>query len=174
MTVPDKAPGETREQRAKASGLVAWLMDEVISVPGTKVKIGLDPVLGLLPGAGDFASSTVSCVALLEAMRRGIPLKVQGQMIGNILINAGFGSIPIVGDIFSVIFRSNSRNRDIINQHLRESVEAGRDASWWRVLPAFLFIACFVLVTIAINFLLWIWLANRATTWLNGLFPGLN
>ncbi|MEQ1843524.1 MAG: DUF4112 domain-containing protein, partial [Verrucomicrobiales bacterium] len=143
-TSPPALPGApVPAPRSKATGAIAWLMDEIIPVPGTKIKIGLDPIintlLSTLPAigmpVGEAVTNGVSLVALIEAVRRGLSFKAMMQIAGNILINAGVGSFPIIGNIFSVFFRSNSRNRDLINQHLRETIDSGRPASWWRVIP---------------------------------------
>ncbi len=172
-TSPDATPeptGELAPQReaSKVSCFIAWIMDEAISIPGTNVKIGIDPLLGLLPAGGDFAASTAGIFALIEAIKRGLPVAAMWKIVGNILLNAGVGTIPIIGDIFSVAFRSNSRNRDIINQSLREAVEAGREPSWWRVIPIIGFIILIVAVAMFLNLYLWYLLTNFAISWIPG------
>jgi hypothetical protein len=140
-------------------------MDEVIPVPGTQVKVGLDPILGAfgvlgLP-VGDAVTNSVSIVSLVEAVRRGLPFRAMTRIAGNILVNAGFGSIPVLGNIFSMFFRSNSRNRDIINAYLRDALATGKPASWWRVVPVVLFLAAVVIGALMVNMFLWAF----AITW---------
>ena len=157
---------------------VAWLMDEVIPIPGTKIKIGLDPLLGAFSAVGlpvgDAVTNSVSLVALLEAVRRGLPFKSMMAIAGNILLNAGFGSFPIVGNVFSVFFRSNSRNRDVINQHLREAIASGEPASWWRVVPVLAFLVVSILGALALNMFLWALLMTLLFQKLGVSLPNLN
>lgn len=157
---------------------VAWLMDEVIPIPGTKIKIGLDPLLGAFSAVGlpvgDAVTNSVSLVALIEAVRRGLPFKSMMTIAGNILVNAGFGSFPILGNIFSVFFRSNSRNRDVINQHLREAIASGEPASWWRVVPVLAFLVVFILGALGLNMFLWALLVTLLFQKLGLSLPNLN
>lgn len=146
---PGKKPKRT------ATGMVAWIMDEVVPIPGTKVKIGLDPIMGMLPLGGELVASAFSCIALVEAMRWGLPLRVTWQMIGNILLNLGFGTIPVIGDIFSVIFRSNSRNRDILKEHLQKALDEDRKPSWGPIILTVGFIFFIVIGAIFVNLFLW-------------------
>lgn len=166
------------QEKAKATGAIAWLMDEVIPIPGTNVKIGLDPLLGAFSAlglpVGDAVTNGVSLVALVEAVRRGLPFKSMMQIAGNILMNAGFGSVPVIGNIFSVFFRSNSRNRDVINEHLRKAIETGEPASWWRVVPVLVFLVVFVLGALTLNMLLWAFLAALLLKNLGWDLPQLN
>lgn len=161
-------PGQKKPKVVVASA-IAWMMDEIIPIPGTKLKVGLDPLFGLLPGGGDLASSSISCVALLEAVRRGLPFRAVRQMSVNILLNAGVGSIPVVGDIFSVVFRSNSRNRDIIKANLDQALAEGREPSWWPVIFVLLFVGGVVAASIALNLFLWFWLFSNIVAGVNAV-----
>lgn len=86
------------------------MLDEAIRIPGTNIRIGLDALLGLLPGGGDVAAGVFSGVIILQAARAGAPLPVLGRMLGNVLLDVVVGSIPILGDVFDVAWRANSRN----------------------------------------------------------------
>ncbi len=184
LDVPPVLPTAVPVARSKATGVIAWIMDEAVTIPGTKVKIGLDPILGAMDPffpVGEAVSNSVSIISLVEALRRGLPFKAMLRITGNILTNAGVGSIPIVGTIFSVFFRSNSRNREVINAYLRESIESGRKASWWRVVPLLVFLVAFVLGALVLNMLIWAaaaaWLIkilgfDLALPWLGGAGQG--
>jgi len=162
-------PAPTR--KAKASQVVAYVMDEIMGLPGTKLKVGLDPLLGLMPAGGDAASGTISCVALFEAMRRGLPTPAIRQMMGNIALNAGIGTIPIIGDIFSLIFRSNSRNRDIINRELANLPPEGeRKSNWWPIISVMLMTIIFIIGCIALNLFIWYLITSQLVGGLKGLF----
>jgi hypothetical protein len=86
------------------------VLDEAIRIPGTNIRIGLDALLGLLPGGGDVAAGVFSGIIILQAARAGVPTPVLGRMLGNVLLDVVVGSIPLLGDVFDVAWRANSRN----------------------------------------------------------------
>jgi hypothetical protein len=96
---------------------VAQLMDDQFVVPGTNLRFGLDPLLGLLPGWGDSASAFVSALLVLQSARTGVPKVILARMVLNILINAVGGALPGVGDAFSFWFKSNARNLSLHQRH---------------------------------------------------------
>tara|TARA_R110002096_G_scaffold4493_10_gene20843 strand:+ start:11736 stop:12338 length:603 start_codon:yes stop_codon:yes gene_type:complete len=167
-----EVPVEKRAEVSKTSRFIAWIMDEAVSIPGTNVKIGIDPLLGLLPAGGDLAASCAGVFAFIEAVKRGLPIQALWKIVGNIILNAGVGTIPIIGDIFSVMFRSNSRNRDIINDNLRQALAEGREPSWWRVIPAVAAILVFVGCAITLNLYLWYLVTNFVIERVPGLDVG--
>ena len=94
------------------------LLDDRFRIPGTDVRFGLDPIIGILfPGIGDAVTGTGSIGLLTLALRRGVPRVVLWRMVLNILIDMLFGSLPVVGDIFDVAFKANRRNLELIRQH---------------------------------------------------------
>lgn len=94
------------------------LLDDRFRIPGTDVRFGLDPIIGILfPGIGDAVTGTGSIGLLTLALRRGVPRVVLWRMVLNILIDMIFGSLPVVGDIFDVAFKANRRNLELIRQH---------------------------------------------------------
>ncbi len=90
-------PPEDRSVR-KFPQWVAWVMDELFVLPGTKFRFGLDPILGLVPGWGETSASVVSIAVLLRSVAAGVPRIVLARMSLNILINAGVGVVPVLGD----------------------------------------------------------------------------
>ncbi|RYD85775.1 MAG: DUF4112 domain-containing protein [Verrucomicrobiaceae bacterium] len=112
----DKGAGKAGDNEGSTSGFVASLMDDFIRIPGTDIRIGLDPILGLFPGLGDTISSLVGLAIINEAGRRGVSRKVLVAMALNILANAAVGAVPVVGDMFSVWFKSNRRNNDLLQK----------------------------------------------------------
>jgi hypothetical protein len=96
---------------------VARLMDDQFIIPGTNLRFGLDPLLGLLPGWGDSASALVSALLILQSARAGVPKIILGRMVLNVLINAVGGAVPGVGDAFSFWFKSNARNLLLHQRH---------------------------------------------------------
>jgi hypothetical protein len=95
------------------------LMDTAIGIPGTKFRIGLDPIIGLIPGAGDLISTSFSAYIIYLATRLGIPSKDIQRMILNIGLEAVVGTVPLVGDLFDAYYKSNIRNLAILEKHLQ-------------------------------------------------------
>lgn len=97
--------------------MLARLMDSAFEVPGLKMRFGLDAILGLLPGVGDLVASLVSLYILQEAQRRGVSRVTLTRMSANILIDWLVGSIPLAGDAFDVVWKSNQKNVALLIQH---------------------------------------------------------
>ncbi|MFM9265753.1 DUF4112 domain-containing protein [Tychonema sp. BBK16] len=94
------------------------LMDSAFTIPGTKFRIGLDPIIGLVPGAGDIVDTAFSAYLIYLATRFNIPPKTLGKMIYHISLEAVIGSVPLVGDIFDAFYKSNMRNLALLEEHL--------------------------------------------------------
>ncbi len=111
-----------QEVPAWAETLTRWL-DDVVRIPGTKIGIGLDSIIGFfLPGAGDALTAVGSISLLFLALKSGVPTVVLGRMLLNIAIDALVGAVPIVGDIFDVAWKANRKNLELI-QHYRGDSE---------------------------------------------------
>ena len=102
---------------------IAKLLDTAIGIPGTKFRIGLDPILGLIPGGGDLVGAAISAYMIYLATSFGLEKSKVTQMIKNIALETTVGFVPIVGDIFDVYFKANIRNLDILEQHLAQTDE---------------------------------------------------
>jgi hypothetical protein len=128
--------------------LVARLMDTIFTIPGTKFRFGLDPILGLLPGFGDTATAIVSALLIAQSARYGVPRIVLARMAGNVLLNTALGSVPVLGDAFSFWFKSNVRNYDLLRRHAGASRRAGwRDWTFvFGLLAAIVALALFLVV----------------------------
>lgn len=99
---------------------VAWLMDRAVTVPGTKVQVGLDALLGLLPLGGDALTGLVQTVLVLVALGHfRVPRTVAARMLANVLLDIVVGSIPLLGDLFDVGFKANTRNIRLLEPYLR-------------------------------------------------------
>lgn len=94
------------------------LMDTSIRIPVFGFRIGLDPIIGLVPGAGDFVSTAFSAYIIFLATRFGIPHQDLAKMIFNVGLEAVVGTVPLVGDLFDAFYKSNIRNLAILEQHL--------------------------------------------------------
>jgi Domain of unknown function (DUF4112) len=108
--------------------LVAKILDTTVKIPGTPFYIGLDPLLGLIPGLGDVLANLIGTFIMVLAARLHVPQIVLARMSLNLLINGVVGAIPIAGDLFSVWFRSHARNAELLrraaSQPYRETQQA--------------------------------------------------
>lgn len=95
------------------------LMDTAIRIPVINFRIGLDPIIGLIPGAGDLVSTAFSAYIIFLAARFNLPREVLTRMIFNIALEAVVGSVPLVGDLFDAFYKSNIRNLALLEQHLQ-------------------------------------------------------
>jgi hypothetical protein len=127
-----------RKSGADASGpitdpfiaLMARLMDDIFVIPGTSIRFGLDPIMGLLPAFGTTASAAVSMVLIGLSARRGVPKIVLAHMATNVLINAALDSVPVVGDALSIFFRSNARNYELLQKHAGTTTRKSTRSDW--------------------------------------------
>ena len=97
---------------------VAHMLDSKFAVPGTKVRFGLDSLVGLLPGLGDVVGVVAGTWLIVEAARLKAPKGTLAKMSVNLAVDLAGGAIPIAGDIFDLFWRSNQRNADLLKEHL--------------------------------------------------------
>jgi hypothetical protein len=97
--------------------LVADLLDNAIPIPLTDRRIGLDPLIGLLPVAGDVVTAAVSLYIVAEAALAGVPASVLSRMLLNVFLDVALGSIPLVGDVFDAVWKANVRNVALLERH---------------------------------------------------------
>ena len=124
-----EAAGPTRADAVARIQALAHVMDSAFTVPGTNVRVGLDAVLGLIPGIGDAVSAALSSYIVWEARRLGLPRWKIARMMGNVAMDAMVGVVPLVGDLFDVAFKANRRNLRIVLDHLERNGEAMARAS---------------------------------------------
>lgn len=110
----------TRDRGLAELEFIARLLDDRFRIPGTSIRFGLDGLLGLVPGIGDGATALVSLYVVLRAWSLGVPPGVLGRMLANVLVDSAVGSIPLLGDVFDVAFKSNRRNLELLRRHLSE------------------------------------------------------
>ncbi len=103
--------------RKRLEGL-AWLFDNSIPIPGLNIRIGLDAIVGLVPGIGDLISAGVSMYLMSEASKLGVSRAILMRMAGNVMIDTIIGSIPFVGDLFDMGWKANTRNVRLLVEHL--------------------------------------------------------
>jgi Domain of unknown function (DUF4112) len=96
---------------------LSQLLDGAMVIPGTQQRIGLDPILGLIPGGGDTVSAALSGYIIIEAARMGLPREALMRMVSNLVLDTVVGSVPVLGDIFDVFSKANLRNMQIVESH---------------------------------------------------------
>ncbi|MFC7070969.1 DUF4112 domain-containing protein [Halobaculum lipolyticum] len=120
-------PESVDEPALRRVRTVARVMDEAVRVPGTDTWIGLDPVLGVLPGAGDLVAGGVSLYIVAEAAYLGVPLTTIVRMLANVAADAVLGSVPVVGPVFDALVKANAWNVDYIEEYVATTGTPGGD-----------------------------------------------
>ncbi|QTN28855.1 DUF4112 domain-containing protein [Rhodoferax sp. AJA081-3] len=120
----------------------ATLMDARFRVPGTRIRIGLDPIIGLLPGIGDVLGLALSLYVVVEAIRLGVSKRVLFKMLRNVALEALVGVVPVLGDVFDIAFKANLRNAAMLKTYIEDRlqptpVRTPRRWQQWIVLVAF-------------------------------------
>lgn len=106
------------QARLKRLRRLAWLIDGVFSLPGTRFRFGLNSIVGLVPVGGDAILGAVSLYIVYEAMQLGVPAPQLARMLGNVALEVAGGSVPVLGDVFDMALKANLRNLAIIERHL--------------------------------------------------------
>ena len=96
---------------------LAWLLDNSIPIPGTSRRIGLDAVIGLVPGLGDVVSGGLGILVVARAVQLGLPGVVIARMLVNVALDFVIGSIPVIGDAFDLWFKANARNVGLVRRY---------------------------------------------------------
>jgi hypothetical protein len=108
---------------------LAWLLDSVFQIPGTRFRVGLEPIVGLVPGLGDVLSGAVGGYIVLEAVMAGVPRVVVAHMAANVLLDMTVGAIPLLGDAFDFVYKSNTRNARLFERYAADPAQSTR-SSW--------------------------------------------
>jgi hypothetical protein len=129
---PSQDPNwERREVVREHVRHLAWLMDGAFHIPGTNVRMGIDPLLGLIPVLGDLIGLLVGGYIIFLAAGLGVPRVVLARMWLNVAIDAVVGSIPIVGDLLDVAWKANLMNADLLDRALDDPKGTARRSAWY-------------------------------------------
>lgn len=104
----------------------SYLLDSVFRVPGTNVRFGWDPIIGLIPGLGDLSSPVFAALLLMQAMRMRVPRIVQLRMLFNAGIDAMLSFVPVLGNLVDVAWKANTRNMALLERHAQPGVAPRR------------------------------------------------
>lgn len=120
MPNPNASEIADRQRRLNRVAKIARLMDTAVRIPGTGISFGGDAIVGLVPGLGDAAGGLISLYIVNEARRLGMPKHKLAKMLGNIGVDFAVGAVPLLGDVFDVMFKANRRNLAVILDHFGE------------------------------------------------------
>ncbi|MEH2058881.1 MAG: DUF4112 domain-containing protein [Nostoc sp.] len=148
MIEPDaKAPTLKRLRQ------LSRLLDNVITIPGTKIGFGLDPIIGLIPIGGDFLGVMFSSYIILEAARLGVSRATLGKMVLNVIIDGLVGSVPILGDLFDFAWTANTYNIKLLEDYLKFPSQQ-KSADRWFILAVLAGLLLIAIVLIALPVIL--------------------
>ena len=136
IPIPREPPPPEAERRLRRLRSLAWFLDRSIPL-GRKWRIGVDPIIGLIPGVGDWLGALLSLYVLYEGARLGVPAGVLARMAGNILLEAMVGAVPVLGDLFDFAWQANVRNVDLVEQHYRPSLRGRTLRRVWIAVAVF-------------------------------------
>ncbi len=131
-------------------------MDTQFKIPSTGIQFGLDPVIGLIPGLGDFTGFLVSGYMILICARNGASGFLLARMTLNILVDALVGAVPVIGDLFDFAYKANNRNLKLMRQHY---VEGRHKGGAWKLVVPLLIILFLIIAGLA-------WCSYKAFVWL--------
>ena len=132
---------------------IAALLDDIFRIPGTKIRFGLDALIGWVPGVGDAMTGVASFLIVFASWRRGAKGVTLARMIANVLLETAIGAIPVAGDAFHVIWKANRRNYRLL---IREREEPGLNARRDWMFFAVLLLAVISAAAIPIAILIWL------------------
>lgn len=119
------SPISPADSRLRWIESISTFLDNQFRVPGTNFRFGLDPILGFIPFGGSAASFAISAGLVLTMVKHGVSRKVLILMLGNLLLDATLGSIPVLGNIFDFFFKANQRNVNLLKRHYQEGKYTG-------------------------------------------------
>jgi hypothetical protein len=126
LTKPKPLEPEVLPRAPEWVDRLAWLMDR--SIPIGRWKIGLDGIIGLVPGLGDFVGVIVSGLIVAAGVRARLPRSAIARMVANVAVDGVVGAIPFLGDLFDMTFKANTRNVEIYREALRGGRSRSRDS----------------------------------------------
>jgi len=112
-------PGLAEVERLDRLRRLGYLLDNSIPIPGTRYRIGLEAIIGLVPGLGDLVGGGFSAWILLQAAPLGAPPSLLARMGWNLLVDTAVGAIPLLGDLFDAGFKANMRNLALLEGHVQ-------------------------------------------------------
>ena len=155
---PSRQPLEAQTSTIRRLRRFSYLLDDVIRIPGTPFRFGIDPLLDLLPIGGDFLGTALSVYMVVEASRLGVPRATLVQMVSNILLDTVIGTVPVLGTVADATWKANSKNLELLEEQLNIP-QSGKRADWLflALLLGGLLLAVVVMTAVSFMFLRWLW-----------------
>ncbi len=151
--VLDDEQERQREALRDSADSIAHLLDSVVHIPGTSIRVGLDAFLGLIPGLGDWIANLIGTTILFLAVKLQVPKIVIVRMTFNLGINTMIGTIPGFGDVFSIWFRSNLKNARLLRRYTSKRTSRATPGDWLFVIG--LLVGTFGLAIGTLALILW-------------------
>lgn len=152
-------PPETEDQRQRRERLafLAWLLDSSIPIPGTRLTVGIDALIGLVPFIGDLIGVLLSSYILAEAHQMGVGRRILARMAFNVAIEGVIGIVPLFGDAFDAAWKANQKNVQLLNAWAERPRQTQR-ASGLFLVGLTLALLVFLGICGFLTYLLWQWL----------------
>lgn len=128
-SLPSHSSTEARLSTVRRLRRMSYLLDDVIRIPGTPFRIGIDPLLDLIPIGGDFLGTAFSVYIVVEAARLGLPRSALGQMVWNILFDTLIGTVPVLGTLADATWKANTKNIALLEEHF-DVHHTPKQANW--------------------------------------------
>lgn len=141
-------------EKRKRSTQLAELLDSKFKIPNTNIRFGLDPIIGLVPGAGDWLAGVISLYFLIQAAVSGGSSAVLGRMFVNILLDVLIGSIPVLGDLFDVYWKANVRNAQILDELQQNPEKTTSESQFWIWAVVIQFLVLIIAVLLLLTWLI--------------------
>jgi hypothetical protein len=159
---PANTPNQSHVASLRRLRRISHLLDNAIPIPGTRYRIGLDPILGLIPGGGDLIGSIFAGYIVFKSAQMGVPQETLIQMAANIVFDTVAGTVPVAGDLFDVAWKANVKNIELLDAHLG-SPEQGKKADWLFVVALLLGLMLIVGGVIFLSVMLFGWVFKALT-----------
>jgi Domain of unknown function (DUF4112) len=124
LTISSSTPHEVQLLKLARLRTVSDLWDRAFSIPGTQWRVGLESLAGLLPIGGDVVGLGISIYILWQVVQFNLPKTILLRMVFNIAIDALVGAVPILGDLFDMGWKANTKNVTLLESHLREPIQS--------------------------------------------------
>lgn len=138
---------------------MARVLDDLVTIPGTRITLGADALVGLVPGVGDAATTAMASIILFDAVRARVPLPVLARMVANCGLDALLGQLPLVGDLADIGFRSNRKNLRLLDRALTDPRRAEASSVAYLVSAVVMVLVAVAVMLAATLFALW-WVAR--------------
>ena len=146
------AEDSTRPKQQKHKEF-ARLLDSRFRIPNTDIRFGIDPVIGLLPGVGDWIGGVASLYFMLLAALHGGKASVLGRMFINIMLDVIVGAIPVLGEVFDVYWKANDRNARLLRELQENPEEATSESRLWVWLVFIQFVVLLIGILLLISWI---------------------